>query len=116
MTFVQDSWSRSTVAGTIRGFHFQVPPRAQHKLVRVIRGKVYDVIVDIRHGSDTFGQHIAIELDLASRGGDWRSYNGKGEENGGNFGHGLAQLRPLSPDLDGSAAELAPRDGDCNGR
>jgi dTDP-4-dehydrorhamnose 3,5-epimerase len=63
VTFVQDSWSYSTASGTVRGFHFQLPPRAQHKLVRVTRGRVFDVIVDLRQGSDTFAQHISIELD-----------------------------------------------------
>ncbi len=63
VTFVQDSWSRSTAAGTVRGFHFQTPPRAQHKLVHVIRGKIFDVIVDLRRDSGTFGQHVSIELD-----------------------------------------------------
>jgi dTDP-4-dehydrorhamnose 3,5-epimerase len=63
VTFVQDSWSRSGAAGTVRGLHFQMPPRAQHKLVHVTRGKVFDVIVDLRRDSGTFGQHVSIELD-----------------------------------------------------
>ncbi len=62
-TFVQDSWSHSAVSGTVRGFHFQLPPRAQHKLVRVTRGQVYDVVVDLRRDSETFGRHVAFELD-----------------------------------------------------
>ncbi len=60
--FVQDNESRSTTPGTVRGLHFQMPPAAQAKLVRVLAGKVLDVVVDIRAGSATFGQHIAIEL------------------------------------------------------
>jgi len=63
ITFVQDSWSHSAKKGTVRGFHFQLPPKAQHKLVRVIRGRVFDVIVDLRRESKTFGEHISFELD-----------------------------------------------------
>ncbi|MBT3787495.1 MAG: dTDP-4-dehydrorhamnose 3,5-epimerase [Alphaproteobacteria bacterium] len=60
--FVQDSWSHSARAGVVRGLHFQLPPHAQTKIVRVIRGKVFDVIVDLRAGSPTFSQHISFEL------------------------------------------------------
>ena len=59
--FVQDNESRSS-RGVVRGLHFQRPPFAQSKLVRVIRGAVLDVAVDIRRGSPTFGQHVAVEL------------------------------------------------------
>ena len=61
-TFFQDSWSLSKSVGTVRGFHFQNPPHAQSKLVRVIRGRILDVVVDIRRGSPTFGAHVAVEL------------------------------------------------------
>ena len=59
--FVQDNESRST-SGVVRGLHFQIPPHAQSKLVRVVRGTIRDVAVDIRRGSPTFGRHVAVEL------------------------------------------------------
>lgn len=59
--FVQDNESRSSV-GVVRGLHFQLPPHAQSKLVRAVRGAILDVAVDIRRGSPTFGKHIAVEL------------------------------------------------------
>lgn len=59
--FVQDNQSRSSY-GVIRGLHFQYPPYAQAKLVQCVMGKVLDVAVDIRKGSPTYGQHIAVEL------------------------------------------------------
>lgn len=59
--FVQDNESRSSV-GVVRGLHFQLPPFAQSKLVRVVRGTILDVAVDIRRGSPTFGRYVAVEL------------------------------------------------------
>ncbi len=59
--FVQDNESFSRY-GVVRGLHYQLPPYAQSKLVRVVRGSVLDVAVDIRRGSKTFGQHVAVEL------------------------------------------------------
>lgn len=61
-TFVQDNHSLSIPAYTLRGLHFQVPPRAQDKLVRCIRGKIFDVAVDLRKGSPTYGQWVGAEL------------------------------------------------------
>lgn len=60
--FVQDNHSLSRDVGTLRGLHFQRPPTAQGKLVRVVRGAVLDVAVDLRHTSPTFGRHVAVEL------------------------------------------------------
>ncbi len=61
-TFVQDNTSRSLRPGTVRGLHFQNPPHAVSKLIRVTRGAILDVAVDIRVGSPTFGAHVAVEL------------------------------------------------------
>lgn len=61
VNFVQDNESKSCY-GVIRGLHFQKPPFEQSKLVRVVKGKVLDVAVDIREGSSTFGKHVAVEL------------------------------------------------------
>jgi dTDP-4-dehydrorhamnose 3,5-epimerase len=60
--FVQDNHSRSRAPGTLRGLHFQSPPHAQGKLVRVSCGRILDVAVDIRRGSPAFGRHVAVEL------------------------------------------------------
>jgi len=62
VTFVQDNQSFSAARGTVRALHFQVPPSAQAKLVRVLRGSVYDVVVDVRAGSPSYGRWISIEL------------------------------------------------------
>lgn len=61
ITFVQDNESMSSY-GVMRGLHFQRPPFAQSKLVRCVKGAVLDVAVDIRKGSPTYGQHVAVEL------------------------------------------------------
>ena len=62
LDFVQDNHSVSTVLGTLRGLHYQAPPHAQDKLVRCGRGALYDVAVDIRKGSPTYGQWFGTEL------------------------------------------------------
>ena len=59
--FVQDNESKSTY-GVMRGLHYQKPPYTQSKLVRVVKGTVLDVAVDVRKGSPTYGQHVAVEL------------------------------------------------------
>ena len=61
-TFVQDNHSLSVPAYTLRGLHFQTPPRGQDKLVSCIRGRIFDVVVDVRRGSPTYGQWIGTEL------------------------------------------------------
>jgi dTDP-4-dehydrorhamnose 3,5-epimerase len=65
VAFVQDNQTVSTRKGTVRGLHFQKPPATQGKLVRVVRGSIFDVAVDIRKGSPSYRQHVATRLDSA---------------------------------------------------
>jgi dTDP-4-dehydrorhamnose 3,5-epimerase len=83
--FVQDNQSLSARAGTLRGLHFQTPPHAQAKLVRVVRGAVLDVAVDIRRGSPDFGRHVACHLTAE---GAEQLYIPAG------FAHGFVTLAP----------------------
>ncbi|RWB74611.1 MAG: dTDP-4-dehydrorhamnose 3,5-epimerase [Mesorhizobium sp.] len=62
LAFVQDNHSYSAAAGVLRGLHYQLPPRAQDKLLRVVRGSVFDVAVDIRRASPTFGKWVGLEV------------------------------------------------------
>ena len=64
--FVQDNHSLSGPVGTVRGLHYQLPPFAQAKLIRVVRGAVLDVAVDLRRGSPTFGRHVTATLSTAN--------------------------------------------------
>lgn len=66
VNFCQDNESKSS-KGVLRGLHYQLPPFAQTKLVRVIQGRVLDVAVDIRKNSPTFGQHVAVELSADNK-------------------------------------------------
>src|SRR6267142_4502622 len=85
--FVQENHVHSTKRGVLRGLHFQVPPRAQGKLVRCARGAILDVAVDIRSGSPTFGHHVTVELSSAN----WRQlWVPPG------FAHGYLTLEPHS--------------------
>jgi dTDP-4-dehydrorhamnose 3,5-epimerase len=83
--FVQDNHSLSVASGVIRGLHFQTPPYAQAKLVRVTAGAILDVVVDIRHGSPSFGRHVAVRLGAA----EWNQlFVPEG------FAHGFCTLEP----------------------
>lgn len=83
--FVQDNHAHSKPKGTLRGLHFQTDPMAQDKLVRVVRGSVYDVAVDLRPGSPTYGRHVAAMLSA----GNWAQlWVPKG------FAHGYVTLEP----------------------
>lgn len=85
--FVQDNHSLSIQAGTVRGLHFQAPPKAQAKLVRCGRGAIFDVAVDIRRGSPTYGQWVGYELSAE---------NGRQLFIPAGFAHGFATLLPES--------------------
>ncbi len=66
-SFIQDNHSLSTELGTVRGLHYQLSPMAQTKLVRVLAGSIFDVAVDIRRSSPTFGQWVGVELSAANK-------------------------------------------------
>jgi len=69
--FVQDNLSVSTEIGTIRGLHYQAPPHAQGKLVSCQRGRIMDVIIDVRKSSATYGQYLSVELSSETRAALW---------------------------------------------
>lgn len=85
--FVQDNHSLSAEVGTVRGLHFQAPPHAQDKLVRCGRGAIFDVAVDIRKGSPSFGQWVGYELSAE---------NGRQLFVPVGFAHGFVTLLPDS--------------------
>jgi dTDP-4-dehydrorhamnose 3,5-epimerase len=85
--FVQDNHSLSASKGVVRGLHFQIPPSAQAKLLRVTAGSIFDVAVDIRWGSPSFGHHVAAVLSVA----DWiQIFIPEG------FAHGYCTLEPAT--------------------
>lgn len=98
-TFIQDNHSLSRPVGTIRGLHFQAPPHAQAKLIRCIRGAIWDVAVDIRHGSPTYGQWQAAELSAE---------NGHQLYIPAGFAHGFVTLQPDSEVAYKASALYAP--------
>jgi dTDP-4-dehydrorhamnose 3,5-epimerase len=67
LEFIQDNQAMSVHAGTVRGLHFQIPPKAQDKLIRVLSGRILDVAVDIRRSSPTYGKWVAEELSAANQ-------------------------------------------------
>jgi len=69
--FVQDNLSVSTEIGTLRGLHYQAPPHAQGKLISCQKGRIMDVIIDVRKSSPTYGQHISVDLSAETRASLW---------------------------------------------
>jgi len=66
LDFVQDNHSLSPEVGTVRGLHFQLPPYAQAKLLRVTRGAVFDVAIDLRDGSPSYGRHVSVTISASA--------------------------------------------------
>jgi dTDP-4-dehydrorhamnose 3,5-epimerase len=103
IVFVQDNHSYSAAAGTVRGLHYQRPPHAQGKLVRVARGRIRDVAVDVRAGSPSYGQWVAEELSAE---------NGEQLWVPAGFLHGFVTLEPETDVIYKVDDHYAP---DCDG-
>lgn len=101
--FLQDNHSLSRTPGVVRGLHYQAAPHAQGKLLRVLRGSVYDVIVDIRRGSPSYGATLSVRLDAESGDQIWVPVG---------FAHGFATLEPDTEVLYKVTAPYAP---ECEG-
>jgi dTDP-4-dehydrorhamnose 3,5-epimerase len=97
--FVQDNHSLSVEKGVLRGLHYQLPPMAQDKLIRVVRGSILDVAVDVRRSSPTFGRHVAMEISADN----WRQiFVPVG------FAHGFVTLEPNTEVLYKVSAPYSP--------
>jgi dTDP-4-dehydrorhamnose 3,5-epimerase len=100
--FVQDNHSFSSVRGVVRGLHFQISPHAQAKLVRVTRGAIFDVALDIRRGSPTCGKHVSTVLSAESWAQIWIPEG---------FAHGFCTLEPNTEVVYKTTDHYAP---DCS--
>ena len=102
--FVQDNQSLSRSSGVLRGLHYQLEPKAQDKLVRVVRGRIFDVAVDVRRSSPTFGRWVGIDVSAAS----WNQvFVPKG------FAHGFLTLEPDTEVIYKVSAPYSPEHERC---